>query len=145
VAEGKVLVVEDEEGVRLPLRRFLTGMGYEIVEAGSLSSALDAVRKQSMDAAIVDFSLPDGDGLDVLRALKAQDPSLPVVLLTAHGTIDLAVRAIKEGANHFLTKPVELKALAVVLERDLEARRLRRVALVGKSAQSRRAVDPFFG
>jgi DNA-binding NtrC family response regulator len=120
-------------------------MGYDVVEAGGLSAALDVVRKQSTDAAIVDFSLPDGDGLDVLRALKAQDPSLPVVLLTAHGTIDLAVRAIKEGANHFLTKPVELKALAVVLERDLEARRLRRVALVGKSAQSRRAVDPFFG
>ena len=56
----------------------------------------------------MDFSLRDGDGLDVLRALKAQDPSLPVILLTAHGTIDLAVKAVKEGAEHFLTKPVEL-------------------------------------
>ena len=59
----------------------------------------------------MDFSLPDADGLEVLRLLKAQDPTLPVILLTGHGTIDLAVKAIKEGAEQFLTKPVELPTL----------------------------------
>src|SRR5262245_54136318 len=70
---------------------------------------------------------------------------MPVVLLTGHGTIDLAVRAIKEGADQFLTKPVELPALLIVIERGLDNRRMRRVSAVGKSSQSRQAVDPFFG
>src|SRR5262249_44451226 len=86
-----------------------------------------------------------GDGLDVLRTLKAQDASLPVVLLTGHGTIDLAVKAIKDGAEQFFTKPVELPALLVVIERALENRRMRQVSLAGKSAQARNAVGPFFG
>jgi DNA-binding NtrC family response regulator len=98
-----------------------------------------------VDLALVDFSLPDGDGLDVLRLVKAQDPSLPVILLTGHGTIDLAVKSIKDGAEQFLTKPVELPALLVVIERGLEHRRMRQVSLAGKSAQARQAVDPFFG
>jgi DNA-binding NtrC family response regulator len=98
-----------------------------------------------VDAAVVDFSLPDGDGLDVLRTLKAQDPSLPVLLLTGHGTIDLAVKAIKEGAEQFLTKPVELPALLVVLDRALEASRMRSVSLARKTSRARRLVDPFFG
>ena len=103
------------------------------------------LRGQSVDAAIVDFTLPDGDGLEVLRTLKAQDASLPVVLLTAHGTIDLAVKAIKEGAEQFLTKPVELPALLVVLERALDTSRMRSVSLARKTTQARNAVDPFFG
>jgi hypothetical protein len=98
-----------------------------------------------VDAAVVDFSLPDGDGLDVLRSVKAQDASVPVVLLTGHGSIDLAVKAIKEGAEQFFTKPVELPALLVVIERALENRRMRQVSLAGKSVQARQTVDPFFG
>ena len=143
--EGRILIVDDEEDVRLPLRRFLAAKGYEVLEAEGAATAQDCATKQSLDAAIVDFSLPDGNGLDVLRALKGQDASLPVVLLTAHGTIDLAVKAVKEGAEQFLTKPVELPALLVILERALENRRMRRVSLVGKSARARQAVDPFFG
>jgi DNA-binding NtrC family response regulator len=143
--DGRILVVDDEEDVRIPLRRYLSGKGFEIIEAEGTVSALESTRKLSVDAAIVDFSLRDGDGLDVLRALKAQDPSLPVILLTAHGTIDLAVKAVKEGAEQFLTKPVELPALQVVIERALENRRMRRLSAVRKSSQDREAVDPFFG
>jgi DNA-binding NtrC family response regulator len=145
MAEGRILVVDDEEDVRLPLRRYLSAKGYEVLEAEGVASAQESARQHPLDAAIVDFSLADGDGLEVLRALKAQDSSLPVVLLTGHGTIDLAVKAIKEGAEQFLTKPVELPALQIVIERALENRRLRRVSLVGKSSQARQVVDPFFG
>jgi len=145
VAERKILLVDDDEAVRLALGRFLSGKGFVPVEAADLASVRELVRVQSVDAAIVDFSLPDGDGLEVLRTLKAQDASLPVVLLTAHGTIDVAVRAIKEGAEQFLTKPVELPALLVVIERALETSRMRSVSLAGKASQERRAVDPFFG
>jgi len=145
VSDRKILLVDDEEDVRLPLRRFLIGKGYTVLEAGGLGSAREVLRGQSVDAAVVDFSLADGDGLDVLRSLKAQDASLPVVLLTGHGTIDLAVTAIKEGAEQFFTKPVELPALLVVIERALDNRRMRQVSLAGKSSQARQAVDPFFG
>ena len=145
MSDRKILLVDDEEDVRLPLRRFLIGKGYTVLEAGGLGSAREVLRGQSVDAAVVDFSLADGDGLDVLRSLKAQDASLPVVLLTGHGTIDLAVTAIKEGAEQFFTKPVELPALLVVIERALDNRRMRQVSLAGKSSQARQAVDPFFG
>ena len=145
MAERRILLVDDDEGVRLALSRFLGSKGYQALQADGLGTARELVRGQSVDAAVVDFSLADGDGLDVLRTLKAQDPSLPVVLLTAHGTIDLAVTAIKEGAEQFLTKPVELPALLVVLERALETSRMRSVSLARKTRQARHAVDPFFG
>jgi DNA-binding NtrC family response regulator len=145
LAERRLLLVDDEADVRLPLRRFFAGKGYTTVEADSVAAVREVLRRQSVEAAIVDFSLPDGNGLDVLEVLRAQDASLPVVLLTGHGTIDLAVKAIKEGAEQFFTKPVELPALLVVVERALEHRRMRQVSLAGKSSQARNAVDPFFG
>src|SRR5258706_10444270 len=107
-------------------------------------AAQEIVRKHQVDTAIVDFSLPDGDGLDLLRALKAQDASLPVVLLTGHGTIDLAVRAIKEGADQFLTKPVELPALLIVIERGLDLRRMRRGSLGGEVPPTRHGGGALF-
>ena len=143
--DRKVVIVDDEADVRLPLRRFLLGKGYAVLEADSVASVRALLGQESVDAAVVDFSLPDGDGLDVLRSVKAQDASVPVVLLTGHGSIDLAVKAIKEGAEQFFTKPVELPALLVVVERALENRRMRQVSLAGKSVQARQAVDPFFG
>src|SRR5262249_54551119 len=139
------MIVDDEADVRLPLRRFLLGKGYGVLEADAAGGLRAVLRQESFDAAVIDFSLPDGDGLDVLRAIKAQDPTIPVVLLTGHGTIDLAVKAIKEGAEQFFTKPVELPALLIVIERALENRRMRQVSLAGKSQQARNAVDPFFG
>jgi DNA-binding NtrC family response regulator len=145
VAERRILLVDDDEGVRLALGRFLGSKGYAHVDADGVAAVREVLRAQTVDAAIVDFSLPDGDGLDVLRTLKAQDPSLPVLLLTGHGTIDLAVKAIKEGAEQFLTKPVELPALLVVLDRALEASRMRSVSLARKTSRARRFVDPFFG
>jgi DNA-binding NtrC family response regulator len=145
VAERKILLVDDDESVRLALGRFLDSKGYAHVDADGVAAVRELLRGQSVDAAVVDFSLPDGDGLDVLRTLKAQDPSLPVLLLTGHGTIDLAVKAIKEGAEQFLTKPVELPALLVVLDRALDASRMRHVSLARKTSKARRLVDPFFG
>ena len=145
MAERRILIVDDEADVRFPLGRFLRGKGFVVIEADGLAAARETLRRQVVDAAVVDFSLADGDGLEVLAALKAQDGSLPVVLLTGHGTIDLAVKAIKEGAEQFFTKPVELPALLVVIERALDNRRMRQVSLAGKTAQVRQAVDPFFG
>jgi DNA-binding NtrC family response regulator len=145
MADRRILIVDDEPDVRLPLRRFLLGKGYAVLEADSIAALQGLLGRETVDAAVVDFSLPDGDGLDVLRSIKTLDSSVPVVMLTGNGSIDLAVKAIKEGADQFFTKPVELPALLVVLERALEHRRMRQVSLAGKSSQVRKAVDPFFG
>jgi len=140
-----ILLVDDEEAVRFPIHRFLSASGFEVQEADSLAGAIAACATSVPDAAVLDFSLPDGDGLELLSRLKALDASLPVVLLTGHGTIDLAVKAMQEGAEQFFTKPVELKTLLVVLERVLENRRSRQQSQLGRSAKARGAVDPFLG
>jgi DNA-binding NtrC family response regulator len=97
------------------------------------------------DAAIIDYLLPDGTALNLLPRLKAIDPAVPLIILTGHGSIDLAVRAMKEGAEQFLTKPVDLSTLLVILERSLENQRNLRKQIARKSQQARQTVDPFIG
>src|SRR5207302_1404353 len=97
------------------------------------------------DAAVLDYRLEDGNALDLLPRLKAIDPGAGLVVLTGHGSIDLAVRAVKEGADHFLTKPVELPALHVILERVIEQQRSRRKEMAGRARPGRPELDPFVG
>jgi len=97
------------------------------------------------DAAVIDYLLPDGTALDLLPRMKAIDPGVSLIILTGHGSIDLAVRAIKEGAEQFLTKPVDLSTLLVILERSLESQRNHRKQIARKSQQVRQTVDPFIG
>jgi DNA-binding NtrC family response regulator len=144
MATGRVLVADDEAAVRFGIRRFLESHGYEVDEADSCEGAYERCRACRPDAAIVDYRLPDGTALDLLPRLKEIDSSFPVVVVTAHAAIDLAVRAIKEGAEQFLTKPVELPTLLVVLERLLEDRARRR-QLASRPRHLRREPDPFLG
>jgi len=141
---NRVLVVDDEEGIRFALRDFLESSGYNVEEAGSCMEAEKVFRASRPDAALLDFRLPDGNALDLIPKLKAQDPTTPVIVLTAHASIDLAVRAIQQGAEQFLTKPVELPALLVILQRALENQRIRRKE-AAKSRGERPAEDPFLG
>jgi DNA-binding NtrC family response regulator len=141
----KLLIAEDETEIRSAMRRFFTKSGYEVAEADSCASAEQAFRDAHPDAVVLDYSLPDGDGVTLLRALKAIDPTVPLVILTAHGSIDLAVRAVKEGAEQFLTKPIELSTLHVILERLVENRRNRDVRLAAESRGASRVFDPLFG
>ena len=139
------LLVEDDDVVRESMRRFFLSRGHRILEAATVAEAERQLADQRPDAAIVDYQLPDGDGLAVLKAVRGVDASIPTVLLTAHGSIDLAVRAIKEGAEQFLTKPVELPTLLVVLERLVEKTRDRQAAMASRSRLARNQVDPFLG
>jgi DNA-binding NtrC family response regulator len=144
--KGRVLLVEDEPGIRQGLRSFLEAKGYAVDEADSGKDAAAAFAARPADAVILDNMLPDGSGIDLVARLKEQAPLLPVVMLTAHGSIELAVRAIKEGADQFLTKPVDLSAVLVILERLLDNRRAeRRQAAAGLGQKARQAVDPFVG
>jgi len=145
MAERRILIVDDDKDVRFPLKRYLQGRGFDVREAEGVASALESFKLSRPDVALVDFSLGDGDGLELLRSLKALDSALPVIMLTGHGTIDLAVQAIKEGAEQFFTKPVELPALEVVVERALDNQRVRQVSMVGRTSLARQVVDPFLG
>ena len=142
---NKILVVDDEIGIRFGIRDFLELKGYEVDEAASCREALELFRTSRPDVAIVDYILPDGNALDLLPRLKEINPHIPLVILTGNGSIDLAVRAIKEGAEQFLTKPVEMSALLVILQRILENQRNRQKQIAGKSRQTRQVIDPFIG
>jgi DNA-binding NtrC family response regulator len=143
--DGRLLLVDDEPAVLLPLERFFEGSGFEVATAGSAAEALESYRSFQPDVVLLDYALPDGDGLSLLRQIRALDESIPTILLTAHGSIDLAVQAVKEGAENFLTKPVELPALLVMVERLAENRRLRHRSAAQRRREVRDAPDPFMG
>ena len=145
MSRNKVLVVDDESGVRFGIRDFLEQHGYEIDEADSCQDAQHLFRTSRPDIVIADYMLPDGTALDLLPRLKEIDSGIPLLVLTAHGSIDLAVRAIKEGAEQFLTKPLELPTLLVILQRLLQKQRNHNKQLASKSRQVRQAIDPFIG
>src|SRR5215203_1361598 len=145
MARYKVLIVDDESGVRFGIRDFLEQHGYEIEEAESCQDAQQLFRNSRPDIVVADYMLPDGTALDLLPRLKEIDAGIPLLVLTAHGSIDLAVRAIKEGAEQFLTKPLELPALQVILERLLQKQRNHHKQLASKTRQVRKAINPFIG
>ena len=145
MSRNRILIVDDEPGVRFGIRDFLELQGYEIDEAENCREAQDLFRSSRPDVVIADYMMTDGTALDLLPRLKEINPDTPLLILTAHGSIDLAVRAIKEGAEQFLTKPLELPALAMILKRLLENQRNRHKQLASRSRQERRAVDPFIG
>lgn len=140
-----VLVVEDEQGVRFALRHFLETSGYRVLEADTWMGAEQIFARERPDAAILDYLLPDGNALDGLARLKEISPDAPLIILTGHGSIELAVQAVKEGADHFLTKPVELPALSEILQRLLADRRARAREVVRKSRLGPGRPDPFVG
>ncbi|ABS25226.1 sigma-54 dependent transcriptional regulator [Anaeromyxobacter sp. Fw109-5] len=119
----RVLLVDDEPSVRVALKELVEARGWEPLLARSGAEALDLVDRA--DAVVTDFSMPEMDGMTLLRAVRERDASLPVILLTAHGSERLAVRAIKAGAYEYVTKPFDVDEMLVALERALEARALR--------------------
>jgi DNA-binding NtrC family response regulator len=145
MTRNRVLIVDDEPSIRLAIRRFLTAAGFEVSDADNRVSALTQARKERPDAVILDYKLRDCTALDLLPQLKAIDASVAVIVLTAHASVELAVSAIKEGADQFLTKPVELPTLLVVLNRTLETQRSRQVDQADRKKESRDVLDPFTG
>jgi len=145
IRKNKVLLVEDEPNTRLSVRRYLEGVGFEVTDVENCAGAVTAVQEDVFDVALVDFKLPDGDGLLLLPKLREAAPEMAVVILTGHATIDLAIRAIKEGAENFLAKPVELPAVQVVLDRAIENSRNRNQRVAREAHQARRPISPFLG
>ncbi len=118
---GRVLVVDDEPTMADGLRLILEAEGYAVTVAVTVAKALE-VSGQGFHLAIVDFVLPDGDGLSLLRELKRREPALEVIVITAHGSIPKAVEAIKDGAFYFVAKPFEPEEIVALAGKALERR-----------------------
>jgi DNA-binding NtrC family response regulator len=139
-----VLVVEDDAQMRTLLARYLARQGHIVFGAPTLTEGRALQAKEAPDLIIIDYNLPDGTAFDLLGSRQEQDGAEAVIVLTGVGTIDLAVHAIKLGAEHFLTKPVDIESLGVLVQRTLEAQRDRRQrALAAAAAQD--AANPFLG
>ena len=119
----RTLMVDDEPGVLYTLREVFADRGHEAVTAKSGADALGKL--EGIDAVVTDLAMPGMDGLTLIAAIRERDPALPVVLLTAHGSERVAVSAVKQGAYDYLRKPFDIDELVLVIERALEARRLR--------------------
>jgi DNA-binding NtrC family response regulator len=121
----KVLIVDDEPAIREVLEMILQEWGYEVRLASDGAEAKDTVEAYEPDIVISDVVMPQLSGLDLLRALKAGNPARPVILVTAHASIDLAVESMKQGAQDFVTKPMDypkLRAILKAAESDIELR-----------------------
>jgi DNA-binding NtrC family response regulator len=119
-----VLIVEDKESLRTMLRKTLESRGYGVDEAGDVYEARKRIQSQRYLTVLTDLRLPAGTGFEVLQAAREADGEAHVIVMTAFGTIEEAVRAMKEGAADFLTKPVDPEHLLVLLDRAVERRRL---------------------
>jgi len=124
MAVGKVLVVDDEESVRVMLRLVLSSDGYEVFEASDGFQAVEIARREDLDAIIMDMRMPKMDGIATLRTLHLERIPAKVILMTAFATVESAVDAMKSGAYDYIIKPFNIDEVKILLERIMESRRL---------------------
>jgi DNA-binding NtrC family response regulator len=133
-----ILLVEDKESLRRVLRLTLENAGYSVTEAADARIALNEIAAAPHRIVLTDLRMPNGSGLDVLHAARAADSDVPVIVMTAFGSIDEAVQAMKDGAHDFLQKPVDSNHLLLLVERALEQARLRTENILLREEWSRR-------
>ena len=119
-----ILVVEDKESMAQMLSETLKVAGYEVILAKNGREAIQQLKENKIDLVLTDLKLPHKSGLDVLHEVKERNPLVPVILMTAYGTVETAVKAVKEGAYDFLTKPFDPDHLLLLMEKALEKQRL---------------------
>ena len=141
----KVLLIDDDPVILSSISEFLRLEGFAVVQVGSLKSAYKALDSEAPDIAVIDFDLPDGTALDFLAGLKSMNLPLKSIVLTGHGSIDLAVKAIKEGADQFLTKPAQFSVLVNAMRTCLQSQQHQRKQLARKMERPRYDKDPFHG
>jgi DNA-binding NtrC family response regulator len=133
-----ILLVEDKDSLRRVLRFTLENAGFTVTEAADARAALNEIAGSPHKLVLTDLRMPNGSGLDVLRAARAADGNIPVIVMTAFGSIDEAVQAMKDGAHDFLQKPVDSNHLLLIVERALAQERLRTENILLKEEWSRR-------
>jgi two-component system response regulator AtoC len=151
----RILIVDDDHATSAGMADVIEEWGYEVEVADSLKTGWAAASKLVPDCAVVDLKLPDGSGIDLLRQFKETYPDVSVVILTGHATVDSAVKALKDGAEDYVTKPVDLPRLRVILktvedkqlmkQEILELRRqLQKMGALGHLVGKSRAMQKLF-
>lgn len=123
----RVLIVDDEPGVCYSFRRVVEKLRIDVATAPTIAEGLACFEQFRPDVVVLDINLPDGSGMEAFHTIRAADPKCPVLFVTAHGTTETALEAMKEGAFDYLVKPVDLERLTELLGRALEAARLMRI------------------
>jgi two-component system response regulator AtoC len=121
----RVLIVDDEEQMRELLAKVLEKNGYQVMTAGDGGQALTLLEKEPMDLVVTDVRMPGLDGMEALKAIKELNPEIVVIIMTAFGSIDQAVQAVKEGAYDYINKPFKIDEMLLTIKKALEERRLR--------------------
>ncbi len=122
--EYRILIVDDEKNQRQLLSGFLKKKGYVLFEADNGKTALELVREEQIDLLLSDMRMPGLGGLELLEAVRQENPLIEVIMITAYGTVETAVKAMQKGAYTFISKPVNLESLALNVERALEHKTL---------------------
>ena len=138
MSKGSILVVDDESEIREGLELLLQSEGYQVSSAETAMSGLAQLEERPFDLLLLDVSLPDRNGIDMLKDVRRQDPHLPIVLITAYGSIEMARAAFKSGAMDYITKPWSNDELLAQVAQAVEARRLRDENLQLKRALKQR-------
>jgi two-component system nitrogen regulation response regulator NtrX len=145
-----ILVVDDEEGILQALSAILRDEGYQVAEAQGGTQAVKSVAKDPPSAILLDIWMPDQDGLETLRQIREIAPDVPVIMMSGHGTIETAIKAIKLGAYDYIEKPLSLDKVLLLVQHAIETRRLseenvrlratitRRLALIGDGPAMKR-------
>jgi len=142
---ARILIVEDKDSLRAMLEEMLKAEGLQVVGLGNGAQAVERLRGgERVDLVLTDWRLPGADGMAVLDAAIALDPTLPVLVMTAFGSIETAVEAMKHGAEDFITKPVDPDLLRLLVSRSIERRARSRQSLLFAEAQSR-TLPPIVG
>jgi len=118
--KAKILIAEDEKAQRELLEGFLKKEGFSVEAASNGRQAIEKIERDFFDIAFLDYKMPELDGLQTLREIRKRFPDLPVVMMTAYGTVETAVASMKEGALDYLTKPIDLEELLLIIQKVLE-------------------------
>ena len=120
-----ILLVDDEISQREPIKGFLMKKGYQVVSASSYNEAIQFFKENQIDLVVTDYKLKEKTGLDILKEIKTLNPLIPIIVMTAFGTIEDAVNLMKHGAFDYLQKPIELDELLLNIEKAQEISNLK--------------------
>ncbi len=122
MVKGKILIVDDQFGIRLLLNEVFQKEGYETFQASNGKAALEIASKECPDLVLLDIKIPGMDGIEILKKLKEEDPSLYVIVMTAYGELDIINEAMESGALTYFTKPFDINELAQTVNKYLDGK-----------------------